>query len=80
MVASVMMEPEAPTTGVKFSHRVRMCLLLFATALVIGVSAATEGFLFGEPDRRTFRDKVHHAIVYGCLTLLAVSLFVFMFR
>lgn len=54
--------------------------LILLLLLVAGSSAATDGFFFGKQDQRTLGDKVHQVIIYGCLTVLALSLFLFMIR
>lgn len=40
----------------------------------------TGRFFFGEQDQRTLGEKTHQIIIYGWITVLAVSPFLFMFR
>ena len=55
-------------------------VLILVLLLVGGISAATGGFFFGDQNQRTLGGATHQIIIYGCLTVLAVSLFLFIFR
>jgi len=56
-------------------------VLLLVLLLVGGISAATDNFFFGKRDPRNLGEKVHQIIIYVCITVSVVSLFLFaMFR
>jgi len=70
--------PWANGVGAFFESWLGSYLVLIVVLLLVGgISAAADGFFFGKQDQRTLGDKVHQVIIYGCITVLAVSLFLF---
>lgn len=55
-------------------------LLILVLLLVGGIAAAAGGFSFGDQNQRTLAGETHQISIYGYLTVLAVSLFLFIFR
>ncbi len=55
-------------------------VLMLVLVLVVGLSAATGGFFFGGQRQRSLDEETQQIIIYGCLTVLVVSLFLFIFQ
>ena len=52
--------------------------LIFVLLLVFGTGAVTDKLFFGEGDSRTLSEKGHQVIIYACITVMVLSLCVFL--